>query len=71
MINMAKMAWAFDIKPDPHSPPVLDPYVIYSDTFTGAPHEFPATLTIRSEKHREILAKEYQGAQEFLRKYED
>lgn len=71
MINMAKMAWAFDIKPDPNSPPELDPYTIYSDTFTGAPDEFPAILTIRSEKHREILTKEYERAEEFLRKYED
>ncbi|KAJ9609992.1 hypothetical protein H2200_006322 [Cladophialophora chaetospira] len=71
MINMAKLAWAFDIKADPKSPPCLDERDLYTDGFVGAPHPFPAVFTIRSEKHKEVLEKEYGVAQEFLRKYED
>jgi hypothetical protein len=71
MINMAKMAWGFDIKADPHSPPEVDPKVLYTDGFVGAPHPFAAIFTVRSEKHKEILEEDYQQAEEFLRKYED
>jgi hypothetical protein len=72
MINMAKMTWAFDITADPDSPPPqLDERVVYSDTFVGAPHPFPAVFTVRSESHREVLGREYARAREFLRRYED
>ncbi|KIW66672.1 hypothetical protein PV04_05981 [Phialophora macrospora] len=71
MINMAKMTWAFDITADPDSPPQVDERVMYSDTFVGAPHPFPAVFTVRSENHREVLGREYARAREFLRRYED
>ncbi|KIY00756.1 uncharacterized protein Z520_03421 [Fonsecaea multimorphosa CBS 102226] len=71
MINMAKMAWAFNITAEPNSPPNLDPRETYSDNFVGGPLPFPAVFTIRSQRHREVLEREYCEAQEFLRRYED
>ncbi|KIW91638.1 uncharacterized protein Z519_07606 [Cladophialophora bantiana CBS 173.52] len=71
MINMAKMVWAFDMKADPDSPPDLDARATYSDSFVGGPHAFPAILTVRSQKHREVLERDHREAQEFLRRYED
>ncbi|OQU95238.1 hypothetical protein CLAIMM_01474 [Cladophialophora immunda] len=71
MINMAKMAWAFDIKADPASPPNLDERETYSDTFVGGPNPFPALFTVRSQRHREVLEREYCEGQEFLRRYQD
>lgn len=71
MLNMAKMSWAFDIKPDPQQPPVVDERELYGDGFVGEPHEFPAVFAIRSEKHRQVLEQENARAEEFLRKYED
>ena len=70
MFGMAKMLWAFDINADPHSPPVVDERVLYSDTFIGAPHPFAARFSVRSEKHRDILEREYEQARDFLRRYE-
>ncbi|OAP60131.1 hypothetical protein AYL99_05133 [Fonsecaea erecta] len=71
MINMAKMAWAFDIRADPNCPPNLDERETYSDTFVGGPLPFPAIFTIRSQRHRDVLEREYCEAEEFLRQYED
>jgi cytochrome P450 family 619 len=71
MLNMSKLTWAFDIKPDPDNPPLLDEREMYGDGFVGEPGPFPAILTIRSNKHKEVLERENARAQEFLRAYGD
>lgn len=72
MINMSKMAWAFDIRTDPTAPP-LDSNVEtgYSDGFVFGPNPFSASFSIRSRQHEETIRKEYEEAKIFFQKYED
>ncbi|EXJ75912.1 uncharacterized protein A1O5_00420 [Cladophialophora psammophila CBS 110553] len=72
MINMSKMAWAFDIKADQNAPPLdLDVETGYSDGFVFGPNPFSASFSIRSEQHQETILKEYEEAKTFFQKYED
>ena len=72
MINMAKIAWTFDISSDPTSPPLdTDVGSGYSDGFVLGPKPFSASFTVRSPLHREVIEREFQQAKTFFQKYED
>lgn len=72
MINMAKIAWAFNVSADPNAPPLnTDAGSGYSDGFVLGPKPFSASFTVRSPQHREVIEKEYRKAKNFFQKYED
>ncbi|KIW98759.1 uncharacterized protein Z519_00422 [Cladophialophora bantiana CBS 173.52] len=72
MINMSKMAWAFDIKADPSAPPLgLDVETGHSGGFVFGPNPFSASFSIRSQQHQETILREYEEAKIFFQKYED
>ena len=72
MINMAKIAWAFNIKADAGAPPLnLDVETGYSDGFVFGPNPFSASFTVRSPRHQEVIEREYQEAMTFFQNYED
>lgn len=72
MINMAKIAWAFDISADPNCPPLdLEVASGYSDGFITGPKPFSASFTVRSPKHRAVIETEYAQAKSVYQKYED
>ena len=72
MINMAKIAWAFDISADPTSPQLdLDVSSGYSDGFVLGPKPFTASFAVRSPQHKEVIEKEFRQAGTFYQKYED
>jgi cytochrome P450 family 619 len=80
-INIAKLAWAFDILPgaDPETgfplrPGDLDtsPETAWRPGFITAPKEFPAVFKLRSPKYESIIEREFQNAStEVLSRYED
>ncbi|OAL19209.1 hypothetical protein AYO22_09970 [Fonsecaea multimorphosa] len=72
MINMSKMAWAFDISADPATaPPDLNVETGYSDGFVMGPHPFSASFAIRSREHGETVRREYEEAKLVFQRYED
>ena len=72
MINMAKIAWAFNISADPTSPQLdTDVGSGYSDGFVLGPKPFSASFAVRSPQHREVIEREFRLAKTFFQKYED
>lgn len=72
MINMAKIAWAFNISADPTATPLdTDACSGYSDGFVLGPKPFWASFTVRSPQHREVIEREFREAKNFFQKYED
>jgi hypothetical protein len=69
MVNMAKLAWTFDITPGSEAVDV-DINTAYSDGFLTSPKKFPITFKPRSEKHRMVIEKEYEAARAFFARYE-
>lgn len=69
MLNMAKIAWGFDLSPGP-DPVNVDVSTAYSDGFLIAPEKFPIRIAPRSDKHGDIITKEYESVKPFLKKYE-
>ncbi|KAK7978164.1 hypothetical protein PG988_005654 [Apiospora saccharicola] len=70
MLNMAKIAWAFNLAPG--SAVVNDDIgTAYSDGFLIAPEKFPLLITPRSNRHGEIIQNEYNATKPFWQKYED
>lgn len=69
MLNMAKIAWAFDLSPGSGA---LDDDInsAYHDGFLIAPKKFPILITPRSDRHRDVIEKEYHSTKPFLQKYE-
>ena len=70
MVNMAKMAWAFDITADPNKPPDQDIKTGFTDGFVFSAHPFTAQFTVRSPKHGEIIEREFEEAKAFFQKYD-
>ncbi len=70
LLNMAKIAWAFDLSPGPGAVDT-DIETAYSDGFLIAPKIFPIVFKPRSAKHEEIIIKEYESIKPFFVKYED
>lgn len=82
MIAMSKIAWAFDIAADESDTSTsllsdaTDPGAYgdliknYSNGFAFGPNPFSASLKVRSQKHADIIEREFADAREFLRRYE-
>jgi hypothetical protein len=79
-INIAKIIWAFDIGPgiDQATGRELrvedvnvDIATQWTDGFLIAPKPFPIRLSIRSERHREVLDRELESAKTVFDCYED
>ncbi|TVY75686.1 Cytochrome P450 monooxygenase patH, partial [Lachnellula suecica] len=68
ILNMAKMAWGFDISPG-SGPVNVDINTAYSDGFLIAPEKFPILFTPRSEKHTTVMEEEYEAVKPFFQKY--
>jgi hypothetical protein len=65
---MAKIAWAFDISSGPES--VNDDIdTAYTDGFLIAPKKFPVIITPRSERHRDVIIKEFEDVKPVFEKY--
>ncbi len=69
MLNMAKIAWGFDLSPG-LEPVDADISTAYSDGFLIAPEKFPIQIAPRSTRRRDIIRKEYESTKPFLKKYE-
>ncbi|KAM0344912.1 hypothetical protein ACHAPU_007045 [Fusarium lateritium] len=70
MLNMAKIAWAFDLSPG--SETVNDDIdTAYHDGFLIAPKKFPISIKPRSEEHKKVIMDEYHSMESFWDKYED
>jgi hypothetical protein len=70
MLNMAKMAWGFDLSPGLGAVDV-DINTAYSNGFLIAPEKFPILFTPRSDKHKDVIIKEYGAIKPFFIKYRD
>ncbi|KAH6648012.1 cytochrome P450 [Truncatella angustata] len=70
MLNMAKIAWAFDLSPGP-GPVDDDIETAYHDGFLIAPKKFPILITPRSERRKNVIENEYRSIESFWEKYED
>lgn len=68
MLNMAKLAWAFDISPGSEEVNV-DVETAYTDGFLIAPEKFPIFFKPRSKEHREVIIQEYEATKPFFEKY--
>ncbi|KAK5653767.1 hypothetical protein OQA88_7924 [Cercophora sp. LCS_1] len=70
ILNMAKLAWAFDLKPG--DGPVDDSVeTAYTPGFLIAPKKFPIVITPRSEKHKAVLVREFEAMKPFYEQHED
>lgn len=68
MLNMAKIAWGFELSPG-LEPVNVDIDTAYTDGFLIAPEKFPILFTPRSDKHRDIMIKEYEDTKAFFERY--
>jgi cytochrome P450 len=66
---MAKLVWAFDIEKEEDN---IDtsPLSAYQGGFVIAPKKFPARIRPRSEKHADIIKKEFLSMEPFFEKFE-
>jgi cytochrome P450 len=62
-IALAKILWAFDIRPKEG---VIYNTFAYTEGFNIRPKKFECEITVRSEAHRDVLMRELEGAQEVL-----
>jgi hypothetical protein len=70
MVNMAKLAWGFNI--DPGSSEVdSDINTAYTDGFLTSPKKFPVTFKPRSEEHEKIILQDFEAAKTFFAQYEN
>lgn len=65
-IALAKMLWAFDIKP---LQGVQYDIFDYTEGFNIRPRPFKCAITVRSENHRAVLEREQQEAVAYLQKF--
>jgi hypothetical protein len=65
---MAKIVWTFNITSS--SPVDTSIETGYSGGFLLCPKKYPAIFTVRSEKHRQIVEREYGEAEMFLQKFQ-
>jgi len=70
LLSMAKIVWAFDIKPAGEE--VLDTSVktAWKDAILTGPKEVPLSFKVRGDGKRRVVAKEWQKADAFLKRYE-
>lgn len=70
ILNMAKIAWTFDLAPG-GGPVDDDINTAYHDGFLIAPKKFPMMIIPRSDRHKNIVANEFDSIKSFWEKYED
>jgi len=70
MVNMAKIAWAFDLSPGAEAVDV-GIETAYTDGFLIAPKKFPISFTPRSSRHRDVIEEEFEAIQPFFERYVD
>ncbi|GKZ48832.1 hypothetical protein AbraIFM66951_001073 [Aspergillus brasiliensis] len=70
MINMAKMAWLFDIKPDSSSPWDVSMSSAFSDGFLVAPKKFPVQFVVRSDHRMQVMKNELEESKGVFARYE-
>lgn len=70
MVNIAKLAWGFNILPDSASVNA-DIKTAYTDGFLTCPKKFPVRFVPRSELHKEVIIKEFEAAKSIFKQYED
>lgn len=70
-IVIAKMVWAFDIDVLPGKGEDVDdsPLTAYQDGFLIAPYKFPVRIRPRSDRHAEVVKKEFGGMKPFFEKF--
>ncbi|KAJ0338879.1 hypothetical protein COL922a_005074 [Colletotrichum nupharicola] len=68
ILNMAKIAWGFDLSPGEGEVDV-DVGTAYTDGFLIAPKKFPITIRPRSERHAAVIEEEQRRAEPFFAKY--
>lgn len=67
---MAKLLWAFDVVADDEKVDT-DIRTAFKDAILTAPKEFTVKFRLRGDgKRREVITKEWERADEFLRRYE-
>ncbi|KAI8221561.1 Cytochrome P450 monooxygenase patH [Colletotrichum sp. SAR 10_86] len=68
ILNMAKIAWGFDLSPGEGEVDV-DVGTAYTDGFLIAPKKFPITIRPRSERHAAVIEGGQRRAEPFFAKY--
>ena len=70
---MAKLTWGFNILSSPDSSAEVDTNVVtgYSDGFVFGPKRFPAWFTPRSDRHKEVIMREFEAAKAIFALYEN
>ncbi|KAF5548077.1 cytochrome P450 monooxygenase [Fusarium phyllophilum] len=70
ILNMAKIAWGFDLLPGSDS--VNDDIdTAYHDGFLIAPKKFPIIIRPRSEDHKKVITSEFSSVESFWDMYDD
>ena len=71
-IVIAKMVWAFDIDIQPGKSEEVDdsPLTAYQGGFLIAPNKFPVRIRPRSEKHAQVVKKEFSDMRPFYDKFQ-
>ena len=74
-LTMAKILWAFDITPGEDASgkevkPDTDPVTGYCEGFLVCAYDFPATFSVRGEKRKETILREFEEAKSVFAKYE-
>lgn len=73
MFTMAKVLWAFDVI---HAPggvvtkPEVEVGKAFKDSILTGPHEFPVMFRLRDERKRHVIEREWEKADEMLRRFE-
>ena len=68
---MAKLTWGFEISADPDSAVDENVKTGYSDGFVFSPNSFRARFVPRSQKHKDVIVREYAAARAIFAQYED
>jgi cytochrome P450 len=70
-LGIAKLLWAFDIKPGKDSDVDVDPVTAYSEGFLTCAHPYGCEVEVRSEGRKETILREFKRAEEeIFSKYE-
>jgi hypothetical protein len=63
-LGIAKLLWAFDIKPGKDMEVDVDPVTAYSEGFLTCAHPYGCEVEVRSEGRKETILREFQKAEE-------
>jgi hypothetical protein len=61
---IAKLLWAFNIKPGEHMEVDVDPVTAYSEGFLTCAHPYGCEVEVRSERRKETILKEFKRTEE-------